>query len=64
MCGEHEQLQARGRFREVDSEVGPIKTFLPPGMSSLVEARMERIPVTGEHNGKILEELGFATDET
>ncbi len=57
---EHEQLKARGRFREVDSEVGPVKSFLPPGMSSDVEARMERIPMVGEHNDKILTELGLA----
>ena len=56
---EHEQLKARDRFREVDSEVGRIKAFLPPGMSSKVEARMERIPSVGEHNESILEELGI-----
>jgi crotonobetainyl-CoA:carnitine CoA-transferase CaiB-like acyl-CoA transferase len=55
---EHEQLEARGRFRQVDTEVGPIKSFLPPGMSSEVEARMERIPTIGEHNDRILKELG------
>ncbi|EXJ67964.1 uncharacterized protein A1O5_08578 [Cladophialophora psammophila CBS 110553] len=53
----HEQLAARRRFREVDSEVGPIKAFLPPGMSSDLDARMERIPAVGEHNEKILSEL-------
>ncbi|KIW67372.1 hypothetical protein PV04_06633 [Phialophora macrospora] len=55
---EHEQLEARGRFRQVDTEVGPVKSFLPPGMSSEVEARMERIPTIGEHNDRIFKELG------
>ncbi|OAP60536.1 hypothetical protein AYL99_05538 [Fonsecaea erecta] len=54
---EHEQLAARKRFREVDTEVGPIQAFLPPGMSSDLDARMERIPAVGEHNDKILREL-------
>ncbi|KIW32224.1 uncharacterized protein PV07_03784 [Cladophialophora immunda] len=55
---EHEQLAARKRFRQVDTEVGPIQAFLPPGMSSDLDARMERIPAVGEHNEKILSELG------
>lgn len=56
---EHPQLQARNRFREVDSEVGKIKTFLPPGFSADVEARMDRIPKIGEDNERILKELGL-----
>ncbi|KIX02527.1 uncharacterized protein Z518_08468 [Rhinocladiella mackenziei CBS 650.93] len=55
---EHPQLKARGRWKEVDSEVGPIKALLPPGMSADVEARMERIPAVGEHNEQIFKELG------
>ncbi|KAJ9607989.1 hypothetical protein H2200_008068 [Cladophialophora chaetospira] len=57
---EHEQLKARKRFREVDTEVGVIKAFLPPGVSSDVEARMERVPAIGEHNERILTELGLS----
>lgn len=56
---EHAQLKARGRFSTVDSEVGEISAFLPPGMSSAVEARMDKIPTIGEHNGQILAELGI-----
>jgi itaconate CoA-transferase len=55
---DHEQLAARGRFRDVESEVGSIRAFLPPGMGKGVEARMERIPAVGEHNAKILTKLG------
>ncbi|KIX95525.1 uncharacterized protein Z520_08645 [Fonsecaea multimorphosa CBS 102226] len=54
---EHEQLAARRRFREVDTEVGPIQAFLPPGMSSDLDARMDKIPAVGEHNDQILKEL-------
>ncbi|KAH0844990.1 Succinate--hydroxymethylglutarate CoA-transferase [Fonsecaea pedrosoi] len=54
---EHEQLAARRRFGQVDTEVGPIPAFLPPGMSADVDARMDPIPAVGEHNDKILREL-------
>lgn len=56
---DHPQLAARDRFRQVDTEVGPIKTFLSPGFSAAVEARMERVPRIGEDNDKILKELGI-----
>lgn len=56
---DHPQLKARDRLREVDSEVGKIKAFLPPGFSADVEARMERIPKIGEDNESILKELGI-----
>jgi len=56
---DHPQLKARDRLREVDSEVGKIKAFLPPGFSADAEARMERIPAIGEHNESILKELGI-----
>lgn len=55
----HPQLAARDRFRHVDSEAGPVKTFLSPGFSSKVEARMDRVPGIGEDNDKILKELGI-----
>lgn len=56
---EHPQLRARGRWRDVDSEVGAIKALLAPGMSPRVEPRMDRIPAVGEHNERILRELGM-----
>jgi crotonobetainyl-CoA:carnitine CoA-transferase CaiB-like acyl-CoA transferase len=56
---DHPQLRARRRWSEVDSEVGPIKALLPPGMSAAVPARMDKIPAVGEHNEQILKELGM-----
>jgi crotonobetainyl-CoA:carnitine CoA-transferase CaiB-like acyl-CoA transferase len=56
---EHPQLKARKRFREMDSEVGMVKSFVPPGFSTDVEVRMEPIPRVGEHNEHILRELGI-----
>lgn len=56
---EHEQLEARGRWREVDSPKGPIKALLPPVSMRGVEPRMDPIPAVGAHTHAILEELGF-----
>ena len=59
---DHPQLKARRRWTEVDSEVGKIQALLPPGMSPDVEPRMDRIPAVGEHNQRILKELGIQKD--
>lgn len=56
---EHPQLQARRRWRDVDSEVGPIKALIGPGFNADVEARMDKVPAIGEHNDSILKELGI-----
>ena len=60
--GEHPQLAARQRWREVDSPVGPIRALLPPVTMRDVEARMDPIPAVGQHTEVILQELGY-TDE-
>lgn len=51
----HPQLQARGRWREVDTPAGRIPALLPPGVE---EARMDPVPALGEHTEAILRELG------
>lgn len=58
---EHPQLQARDRWREVDSPVGPISALIPP-VTTGAEPVMEPIPAVGDHTGTVLEELGY--DET
>lgn len=58
---EHPQLQARDRWREVDSPVGPISAPIPP-VTTGAEPVMEPIPAVGDHTGAVLEELGY--DET
>jgi len=55
----HPQLKARGRWSQVDTPVGPIPTLIPPGMASNVPPRMDPIPKVGDHNAKILAELGM-----
>ncbi len=59
---EHPQLEARQRWREVDSPAGPLKALRPPVTMDGVEPRMERIPALGEHTDLILRMLGY-TDE-
>mgnify|MGYP003343415025 CR=1 FL=1 len=54
----HPQLQARGRWREVGSPVGPIPALLPPGRWD-DEPRMDPVPALGEHTDAILAELGL-----
>ena len=58
----HPQLQARRRWREVDSPVGPLPALLPPG--SWHEApRMDPVPALGQHTEAILAELGLTAAE-
>ncbi|MCI0419363.1 MAG: CoA transferase [Acidobacteria bacterium] len=59
---EHPQLEARHRWRQIDSPVGPLWTLLPPIASDNLEPRMEPIPALGEHSEIILKELGFDSD--
>jgi len=58
----HPQLQARGRWREVDSPAGPLPALLPPGRWD-EEPRLDAIPTLGEHTDAILAELGLGADE-
>jgi itaconate CoA-transferase len=54
----HPQLAARERWRDVESEVGPLAALRPP-FSGLGEPRMDPIPALGEHTAPVLAELGF-----
>lgn len=56
---DHPQLQARERWREVNSPVGPLKAMLPPATMRDVEPRMDPIPALGEHTEQILRSLGY-----
>jgi itaconate CoA-transferase len=56
---DHPQLQARERWREVDSPVGPLKALLPPVTMHDVEPRMDPIPALGEQTEQILRSLGY-----
>ena len=55
----HPQLQARNRWRTVDSPAGALPALLPPGVNNQFDYRMDGIPAVGQHNAAILEELGL-----
>lgn len=59
----HKQLAARGRWREVETTVGKVKSMLPPGMPETFSPRMDAIPGVGQHTDAILTELGYAKEE-
>jgi itaconate CoA-transferase len=59
---EHPQLEARGRWREIDSPVGPLRALLPPPIVDGWEPRMDPVPALGEQTAPILAELGYAPD--
>ncbi|KIX97097.1 uncharacterized protein Z520_07211 [Fonsecaea multimorphosa CBS 102226] len=62
---EHPQLRARRRWTEVETSKGVIPALLPPGCvpegedTDGLRARMDKVPDIGEHNEKILKELGM-----
>ncbi|MBD1321503.1 CaiB/BaiF CoA transferase family protein [Gordonia hankookensis] len=58
----HPQLSGRDRWREVDTEAGPIRALLPPMTFADVELSMGAVPSLGQHTEAILAEL--AHDET
>jgi itaconate CoA-transferase len=59
---DHPQLEARGRWREVGSPVGPLRALLPPATMDGAEPVMAPIPSVGEHTDNILAELGYDAD--
>jgi len=60
---EHPQLQARGRWREMNSPVGALATLLPPMTMPGFEARIDTVPALGEHTERILSEFGYSNAE-
>jgi len=58
----HPQLEARGRWAEVDSPVGALRTLIPPATLDGDEPVMGRIPEPGEHTAAVLAELGISEE--
>ena len=58
----HPQLQARGRWTEVGTAMGPVPAMLPPGTWD-TGPRMDPVPALGEHTDTILAELGYSPAE-
>jgi itaconate CoA-transferase len=57
----HPQLEARRRWVDVDSPVGPIPALIPPHNLDHAPARMSAVPALGEHTEEILAELGHGS---
>ena len=60
-AGDHPQLVARDRWRDVDSPGGALRALLPPVSIDDVAPVMGPIPALGQHTDAILNELGFDT---
>ena len=58
----HPQLQARDRWREVDSPAGPIPALLPPGSRDEAEPQWGAVPALGQHTDSILTALGYPAE--
>jgi len=59
----HEQLAARGRWREIDSPSGRLPVLLPPGSWDDGDPRLDAVPALGQHTDAILAELGVSAGE-
>jgi itaconate CoA-transferase len=59
----HPQLQARERWRQVDSPVGKIPALLPPGSWEDEPPRMDAVPALGQHSQAILKSLGYTENQ-
>ena len=59
---DHPQLQARDRWREVETSAGTVPSLIPPGSNSAFEPRMDAVPGLGQHTEQVLKELGLGTE--
>jgi itaconate CoA-transferase len=59
---DHPQLEARNRWREVGSSVGPLRALLPPATMDGTEPVLDPVPSVGEHTATIIAELGYNDD--
>jgi len=59
---EHPQLQARERWRNVETASGSIPSLLPPASSNAFSPRMDPVPALGEHSERILAQMGMSAE--
>lgn len=60
---EHPQLTARGRWRTVQTDAGPIRAILPPPIIDGYEQPMGAVPGLGAHTDAVLTELGLSGND-
>ncbi len=58
----HPQLEARGRWREIDTAAGRVPSLLPPGSWDEGSPRMDAVPALGQHTDAILASLGYTAE--
>ena len=59
----HVQFAARDRWRDINTEAGPVRALLPPFTFTDEEAPMGDVPAVGQHTEAILAELGYTQDK-
>jgi itaconate CoA-transferase len=59
----HPQLEARQRWRSVDSPVGPLWALLPPALPDGTEPVFNPIPEIGQQSEAILREIGLDDEQ-
>ncbi|MGD0429980.1 MAG: CaiB/BaiF CoA-transferase family protein [Acetobacteraceae bacterium] len=59
----HEQFSARDKWREIQTENGPVRALLPPFEFGDFEAVMGDVPSIGQHTDQVLGELGYSASE-
>jgi itaconate CoA-transferase len=59
---DHVQFTARDKWREINTEGGPVRALLPPFEFTDQEAVMGDVPSVGQHTNEVLAEIGFSPD--
>lgn len=60
---QHQQLQARQRWTQVDSPAGMLPALLPPGAPQAFTPTMGPIPDLGQHTTSVLREFGYSDSD-
>lgn len=59
---DHVQFAARDRWRQVNTEAGPVRALLPPFQFTDQEAPVGDVPSVGQHTDEVLAEIGFSRE--